>query len=91
MFSIGSFAEYLINEVARVLSKSGRKNLGKKLFVHMKSKKSPIFSRSEICSRFMLISSTIAAYVFSPWSISIMGESSDINCCIFTLSLLSSS
>ena len=67
----------------------GKLILGKKLLVHIKSKKSPNFSRSEICNRFMLKSPTIAAYVFSLWSISMMGESSDINCCIFTLLLLS--
>ena len=67
----------------------GKLILGKKLFVHIKSKKSPNFSRSEICNRFILKSPTIAAYVFSLWRIAIMGESSDINCCIFTLLLLS--
>ena len=62
---MGSFVEYLINETARVPSKSGRKAyFGKKLLVHIKSKKSPNFSRSEICFRFMLKSPTIAAYVF---------------------------
>ena len=63
--------------------------LGKKLFVHIKSKNSPNFSRLEICNKFILKSPTIAAYLFSLWSISIIGESSDTNCCIFTLLLLS--
>ena len=63
--------------------------LGKKFFVHIKSRKSPNFSRSEICIKFILKSPTIAAYVFSRWILSIIGESSDINCCIFALLLLS--
>ena len=67
----------------------GKLILGKKLFVHIKSRKSPNFSRSEICNKFILKSPTIAAYVFSRWIISIIGESSDINCCIFALLLLS--
>ena len=67
----------------------GKLILGKKLFVHIKSRKSPNFSRSEICNQFILKSPTIAAYVFSRWIISIIGESSDINCCIFALLLLS--
>ena len=50
--------------------------LGKKLLVHIKSKNSPNFSRS-------------AAYVFSLWSISIIGEISDMNYCILMLLLLS--
>ena len=67
----------------------GKLMLGKKLFVHIKSKKSPNFSRSEICNKFILKSPMIAAYVFSHWRIAIMGESSDINCCILVLLLLS--
>ena len=67
----------------------GKLILEKKLFVHIKSRKSPNFSRSEICNRFILKSPTIAAYVFSRWIITIIGESSDINCCIFALLLLS--
>ena len=67
----------------------GKVILGKKLFVHIKSKKSPNFSRSEICNKFILKSPTIPAYVFSLISISIIGESSDTNCCIFPLLLLS--
>ena len=74
--------ECLANLVGNVI-------LGKKLFVHIKSKNSPNFSRSEICNKFILKSPTIAAYVFSLWSISIIGESSNTNCCIFTLLLLS--
>ena len=68
----------------------GKRILGKKLFVHIKSKKSQNFSRSEICNRFILNSPTIiASYVFSLWRMAIMGESSDINLCIFALLLLS--
>ena len=63
----------------------GKLILGKKLFVHIKSRKSPNLSRSEICNKFILKSPTIAAYVFSRWIISIIGESSDMNCCIFAL------
>ena len=74
--------ECLANLVGNVI-------LGKKLFVHIKSKNSPNFSRSEMCNKFILKSPTIAAYVFSLWSISIIGESSNTNCCIFTLLLLS--
>ena len=61
---------------------------GKKLLMHIKSKNSPNFSRSEICNRFILKSPTIAAYVFSLWSISIIGKSSDMNCCMLMLLLL---
>ena len=43
----------------------GNDIFGKKLLVHIKSKNSPNFSRSEICNRFILKSPTIAAYVFS--------------------------
>ena len=87
---MGSFAEYLINETARVPSKSGRKTyFWEKVICAHQVEEITIFLRSEICNRFMLKSPTIAAYVFSLGSISIMGESSDINCCIFTLSLLS--
>ena len=43
----------------------GRLVLRKKLFVHIKSRKSTNFSRSEICNKFILKSPTIAAYVFS--------------------------
>ena len=67
----------------------GKLILGKKSFVHIKSKKSPNFSHLEIYNRFILKSPTIAAYVFSLWRIAMMGEDSDINCCIFTLLLLS--
>ena len=74
--------ECLANLVGNVI-------FGKKLLVHIKSKNSPNFSRSEICNRFILKSPTIAAYVFSLWSISIIGESYDMNCCILMLLLLS--
>ena len=62
--------ECLANLVGNVI-------LGKKLFVHIKSKNSPNFSRSEICNKFILKSPTIAAYVFSLWSISIIGETTN--------------
>ena len=68
---------------------AGKLILGKKLFVHIKSRKSPNFSRSEICNKFILKSPTSAIYSFSRWIISIIGESSDMNCCIFALLLLS--
>ena len=74
--------ECLANLVGKVI-------LGKKLFVHIKSRKSSNLSRSEICNRFILKSPTIAAYVFSRWSIFMIGESSDMNCCILALLLLS--
>ena len=66
----------------------GKLILRKKLFVHIKSNKSN-FSRSKIWNRFILKSPSIAAYVFSLWRIAIMEESSDINCSIFVLLLLS--
>ena len=66
MFFMRSFAEYLINETARVPRKSGRKtNVGKEVFVHIKSKKLPNFSRSEIFKKFILKSPMIAEYIFS--------------------------
>ena len=55
----------------------GKVILGKKLFVHIKSKNSPNLSRSEIFSKFILKSPAIAVYVFSLWSISMIGESYD--------------
>ena len=67
MLFMRSFEKYLINEAAVMPSKSGWKAyiLGNKLFVHIKSRKSPNFSRSEICNKSILKSPTIAAYEFS--------------------------
>ena len=52
----------------------GRVILGKKLLVHIRSKNSSNLSLSFICKRFILKSWTIAAYLFSFWSVLIMGE-----------------
>ena len=65
----------------------GRVILGKKLLVHFRSKNSSTFSVSFICKIFILKSPTIAAYLFSFWSVLIMGEISSIN--LSTLALLS--
>ena len=87
MFSRGRFAECLINETARVPSKSGRKAyfFGKSYLCTLNRRNRQIFRVQKFVIG--LKSSTIAAYVFSLWSIFMMGESSDMNCCIFTLLL----
>ena len=62
---------------------------GKKLFVHIISKNSLNFSRSSICSRFILKSPTIVMYLFSLCNISIICENSVINFEMFSSLLLS--
>ena len=56
----------------------GRVILGKKLLVHIRSKNSSNFSLSFICKRFILKSPTIAAYLFSFWSVLIIDKFLDI-------------
>ena len=78
------FTEYLINESERLPCKCDRKTyFGKEVICAHQVEE--IFSRSEICHRFILKSPTIAHV----WSISILGESTDINCCVFKLSFSS--
>ena len=66
----------------------GRVILGKIILVHIRSKNSSNLSLSFIYKRFILKSPTIAAYLFSFWSVLIMGPISSINLSILALLLL---